>query len=141
MGLLLWDDSLRINIEEIDDQHENLFKVINQLHESLNQNGEEKDQKPVLNSFLEFIMLHYATEEQWMRKYDYPDYEDHKSKHQEYVLEIKQLVRKYKKENSELPAKDILLSLAGWHSKHIIDYDKKFGRFVKKIIGGKSNCR
>ena len=136
MGLLLWDESLRINIEEIDIQHENLFNIINKLHDSLNSPDGDEEPRPVLNSLLEFIMLHYATEEQWMKKFKYPGYEDHKAQHQEYVSKIKEFVRTYKTGKTTLPAKDILLSLAGWHSKHIIDYDKKFGRFVKKKRGG-----
>jgi hemerythrin-like metal-binding protein len=136
MGLLLWDDSLRINIKEIDNQHENLFSVINQLHDSLKYDNDDKEPKSVLNSLLEFIMLHYATEEQWMKKYNYPEYKVHKDQHQIYVSKIKEFVGRYKTGNADLPAKDILLSLAGWHSKHIIDYDKKFGRFIKENQGG-----
>lgn len=35
MPLAAWDESLRINIKEIDDQHQRLFKIINSLQRSL----------------------------------------------------------------------------------------------------------
>jgi hemerythrin len=133
MALLLWDESLHINIEEIDIQHENLFRIINDLHESLqNSAGGDENTRSVLNSLLEDIILHYDSEERWMKKYNYPDYELHKYQHQQYISKIKDFVRLYKTEHTSLPAKDILISLAGWHSKHIIEYDKKFGRYVRE---------
>ena len=134
MALLLWDESLHINIEEIDIQHENLFKIINDLHDRLHKSAEEEETRPVLNSLLEYIMVHYATEERWMKKYNYPDYELHREQHQQYVSKIKDFVSAYKAERTSLPAKDILISLAGWHSKHIVEYDKIFGRFVRDSI-------
>ena len=135
MTLLLWDESLRIHIDEIDIQHENLFNVINALHDSIIKSGDDEQTRPVLNSLLEFIMIHYATEERWMRKYKYPEYQIHIEQHQEYVSKIKEFVSDYKSERTDLPAKEILISLAGWHSKHIIDFDKKFGRFIKEKLG------
>ncbi|MFC1541964.1 bacteriohemerythrin [Candidatus Latescibacterota bacterium] len=134
MTLLLWDESLHVNIKEIDIQHENLFNIINNLHDNFINNSADDVIRPVLNSLLEFLIVHYATEEKWMKKYKYPELELHKQKHQEFVSNIKNFVSEYKKNKTSLPTKDILISLAGWHSSHIVEYDKKFGKFLKNII-------
>ncbi|MFC1489734.1 bacteriohemerythrin [Candidatus Latescibacterota bacterium] len=133
MALLLWDESLRINIEEIDNQHENLFNIINDLHDSLKNDSNEIVVRPQLNSLLQLLIVHFSTEEKWMKKNNYPDLMIHKQKHQEYLSKIKEYVSDYKAQLTTLPTKDILLSIAGWHNKHIIEYDKKIGRFIKEI--------
>ena len=130
MAFVQWDERLCVNIKEIDDQHKYLFQLINNLHNSLREGQGDTIIKPILSSLVEYVIIHFATEEKWMKKYNYPELKQHKQEHQVYVTEIKGFISKYKKK-TPLLAQDILLSLGGWCRIHIREYDKKFGDFLE----------
>ena len=130
MAFLQWNENLCVNIKEIDDQHRNLFQLINNLHNSLRKGQGDTILKPILGSLIEYVIIHFATEEKWMKKYKYPELKQHKQEHQVYVTEIKGFISKYKKK-TPLLARDLLLSLGGWYRIHIKEYDKKFGNFLE----------
>lgn len=131
MAFLEWNSSFLVNIKEIDEQHENLFKTINDLHNSLKIGEGEAFIKPILNSLVKEVIIHFQTEEKWMKKYHYPELQQHYQEHQAYISEIKGFIIKNKK-RTPLLARDLLLSLGPWYRKHITEYDKKFGKFLEE---------
>lgn len=130
MAFVQWDESLYVNIKEIDDQHKNLFLIINDLHSNLREGQGDTIIKPILSSLVEYVIIHFATEEKWMKKYSYPELKQHKQEHQVYVSEIKGFISKYKK-RTPLLARDLLLSLGSWYRIHIKEHDKKFSNFLE----------
>ncbi|MFC1691996.1 bacteriohemerythrin [Candidatus Latescibacterota bacterium] len=131
MAFLQWDDSLSVNIKEIDNQHANLIEMANNLHNSLKAGQGNNILRPLLNSLVEYAITHFATEEKWMKKYNYPELIQHKQEHQTFISEIKNFINKYK-ERTPLLAREILLYLGSWYRKHIIENDKMFGKFLEK---------
>jgi len=131
MPFLKWSSSFLVNIEEIDKQHENLFKIINNLHNSLKRGEGEAFIKPILNSLVKEVIIHFETEEKWMKKYEYPELQKHYEEHQAYILEIKGFIVKNKM-RTPLLARNLLLSLGGWYREHITEYDIKIGKFLKE---------
>ena len=131
MVFLKWNSSFLVNIKEIDEQHENLFKIINNLHRSLKMGEGEAFTKPILYSLLKEVIIHFQTEEKWMKKYEYPELQKHYQAHQVYISEIKGFSIKNEK-RTPLLARNLLLSLGGWYRVHITEYDKKFGKFLEE---------
>ena len=127
---LKWDSSYYVNIQEIDKQHENLFKTINELHSSLRIGEGDAFLKPIFNSLIQGIITHFHTEEKWMKKHEYPEFQQHYDEHQKYIASIKSLIIKSEK-GTPLLARNLLLSLGGWYREHITEYDKKFGKFLE----------
>ena len=129
MKLITWDQTYSVNIEEIDAQHQWLIEIINTLNDSLYENKSNKLLAIILDSLVEYIQIHFTTEEQLMIKYNYPEYESHKSKHEE----LKQNVNGWKDAfiagqgnlNSE-----VLGFLKGWLENHEVDVDKPLGVFL-----------
>ncbi|MFC1489885.1 bacteriohemerythrin [Candidatus Latescibacterota bacterium] len=135
MPYLDWDENLRVNIPTIDDQHLKLFEMINNLHIIVKSGQGDKALKPLIYSLVKYVNNHFADEEKWMNKYDYPEIEKHKEEHMKYISNIKDFIKKYEN-NSPLLARDILISLANWYREHIIKIDKKFGAYLnaKNIV-------
>ena len=132
MKFIQWSENLRVNIEEIDNQHKNIFKVINNLHNKLKIGEGITVIKPTLNSLIEYVINHFSTEEKWMKKYNFPELEQHKQEHQKYITEIKGIIIKYEdRARTPLLARDILISLGSWYRIHIEEYDIKIGQFLK----------
>ena len=130
MKFIEWNENLRVNIEEIDNQHRNIIKFIDILHEKLRKGEGITVIKPTLNLLIEYIINHFSTEEKWMKKHEYPEFQQHYDEHQKYIASIKSLIIKSEK-GTPLLARNLLLSLGGWYREHITEYDKKFGKFLE----------
>lgn len=131
MKFLQWNESLRVNVKEIDNQHANLINMANNLHESLKAGQGNNILKPLLTSLIEYVKTHFATEEKCMKKYNYPGLEQHKQEHKTFVVEVMNFINKSKK-GTPLLAREILIYLGGWYRKHIVENDKKVGKFLEE---------
>ena len=82
MELIKQEDNLKLDIPEIDSQHETLISLINLLHETMLQGADKASLDGLLSQLLEHTQTHFAYEEGLMSRYNYPGYEAHKSEHE-----------------------------------------------------------
>ena len=134
MELINLDDSLKLNIPEIDSQHETLIKLINLLHETMQQGADREALGGLLSQLLEHTRAHFAYEEELMSQYSYPGYEAHKSEHNRLMQHLIDLEGRFK--NGDLLLSfAIVLELKGWASVHIEKSDKPLGTFMNNRMG------
>ncbi len=130
-----WTKDLSIGSEEIDNQHKELFKRINQLLDACNKGmGKEVANKTLI--FLEdYIIIHFTAEENIQKRYNYPDYESHKSLHSKFIMEFNDLKKRFEAEGPTLPiVLQINRIVVDWLINHIKKVDKALGEFVKTKI-------
>jgi len=131
MVLIKLDDGLRLDIPEIDSQHETMIRLINQLHETMLQGADKAVLDGILLQLLETTQTHFSFEEQLMSQYNYPEYEVHKSEHNRLIQHLKDLAEEYHK-GELLLSFAIELDLKGWAMVHIEEFDKPLGVFLNK---------
>ena len=130
MELIKLEDNLKLDILEIDSQHETLIGLINRLHETMLQGADKAALDGLLSQLLEHTRTHFAYEEQLMSQHNYPGYEAHKSEHSRLMQHLVHLAERYK--NGELLLSfAIVLELKGWAVVHIEKSDKPLGTFLK----------
>ena len=130
MELIKLEDNLKLDILEIDSQHETLIGLINRLHETMLQGADKATLDGLLSQLLEHTRTHFAYEEQLMSQHNYPGYEAHKSEHSRLMQHLVDLAGRYK--NGELLLSfAIVLELKGWAVVHIEKSDKPLGTFLK----------
>ena len=134
MGLLRLEDNLKLNIPEIDSQHETLIRLINLLHETMLQGADRAALDELLSQLLEHTRTHFAYEEQLMSQYNYPEYEAHKSEHNRLMQHLVDLAERYKK-GELLLSFAVVLELKGWAVVHIEKSDKPLGIFMSNQKG------
>lgn len=130
-----WTEDLTVGSQEIDDQHKELFKMINQMLEACNQ-GKGKGVLTELLGFLEkYVVTHFGTEEKLMQKYNYPDYLNHKNHHEQFIQSFMELKNEM---NTNGPGTHIVIMtnrvVVGWLNSHIRNVDKLLGAFLKDRI-------
>ena len=81
MELIQLEDRLRLNIPEIDAQHQRLIELVNRLHEALLGGAEREVRDSLLSQLMEGTQNHCADEEELMLRYGYPESKAHKSEH------------------------------------------------------------
>lgn len=129
MPLMTWKDDYSVNIAQIDQQHKKLVDLINQLDEAMSQGKAKEVLGKILNDLVGYCASHFKTEEQLMQANGYPDYAEHKDKHDKMtakVLSLKSEVATGKK----LISLEVMKFLEQWLDKHILGTDKKYGPFL-----------
>ncbi|MDO5625746.1 MAG: bacteriohemerythrin [Pseudomonadota bacterium] len=125
MNRIEWDDSLKIGLEEIDNQHHELIVIYNELCDAIEAHGSAERTIEILKHLGHYTSVHFATEEALMRMLEYPDYEAHKQAHDHLIGELRSLT----KAAVELPQGvnfQLMYMIKQWLSQHILATDTLF---------------
>lgn len=129
MAMIKLEDNLKLGIPEIDSQHETMISLVNQLHETMLQGADKAALDGILAQLLEHTQAHFAYEEELMSRYNYPEYEAHKSEHNRLVQQLVDLMARYKK-GDLLLSFAVAIELKGWAVVHIEKLDIPLGAFL-----------
>jgi len=126
--LIQWSDELSVGIQEIDEQHKLLVKMLNELNEAI-QGGRGKEVRMELfNKLVEYTRVHFAVEESLMRLLDYPHYEDHKKEHEELTGQLFKEIDRFHT-MPDTSNYELLFFLKRWLTHHIMKADKAYEKF------------
>lgn len=99
MEVITWDDKLLTGIKIIDEQHQAIFSIANQLHHSISHNQHKSIFLPLLHALLELTEQHFETEEKMMIESNYPGFEVHKKKHEAVLKKTKTIMAMYESDD------------------------------------------
>lgn len=132
---LQWTHDLSVGVEEIDNQHKELFDRINNLDSAMKQ-GRAKEEVIRLIEFLDaYVIIHFGAEEKYMTDYNYPGYTLHKTKHDWFKKEFSDI--RTRLDANGITPDVIMLSnnlLITWFSNHIRGIDMLLGSFLRSQI-------
>ena len=127
-----WTEDLAVGIEEIDSQHQELFRKINELLDACNQ-GKGKEVVGKIIDFLgSYVVEHFRCEEENMRKYGYPEMGSHQVHHTQFIQSFGELKAKF--ETDGPGAHIVILTnrvVVAWLNSHIRNVDRQLGAFLK----------
>ena len=130
---IVWDKSLSIEVDEIDEDHRRLVDLYNLLSHAVSE-GESADYiDALLEELISCTIWHFRHEERLMLKYQYDAFEDHKSEHQDLVDSVRGLQQKFRKENKLLTSEDFEF-LSKWLTEHIVRNDMRMGFYLTSVM-------
>ena len=122
-----WKEEYSVHIKEIDDQHMKLLTLINKL-EKCASTGDFKDTvNHALEELMEYVNIHFETEEYYLEKSNYTDLLKHQQIHNEIKVELNKKINHII--NREVTALDVVglhNFLVTWLDTHILDEDQKY---------------
>jgi hemerythrin len=130
VALLRLEDNLKLDIPEIDSQHETLIGLVNRLHEAMLQGTGREILDGLLSQLIEHTRYHFSYEEQLMSQYDYPEYEAHRLEHNRLMQQLVDLAERFRS-GELLLSFAVVLEIKGWATIHIEKSDKPLGAFLK----------
>ena len=68
MSLIVWDDSLSVNVTEIDRQHQQLVSMLNDLHNAMKAGHGKEMLRNILSGLINYTDTHFKTEEKYFIK-------------------------------------------------------------------------
>ncbi len=129
MALINWNDSLSVNIKEIDVQHQRLISIVNELHDAMKSGKSKEILGKIFIGLQQYVATHFATEEKYMSQFNYPDYNAHKIEHTKLTQKVVELQKKFENGDPVLTL-ELMNFLKNWLQQHIIGTDKKYGPFL-----------
>ncbi len=131
MGILEWSEKFSVNISEIDEQHKVLFRCINDLVEAI-QTFQEKDALvKVMDELVRYTNVHFSEEEELMKKYSYPEYENHVKEHEKFVGMVEDMRKKYEMGEQTISLQ-VLDFMVDWLKTHIMGTDMKYAPYLNE---------
>lgn len=129
MPTLTWREEFDVNVKQIDDQHRQLLELVTRLHASVEDRIDKQELRRMLVELLEFTRMHFATEEELMKEYAYPEFTRHHSEHKLLLRYMKQMVDGVSKGKYPTFYSDYDLS-TDWALVHIEEHDRDLGAFL-----------
>ena len=119
-----------INIEQIDNEHKQLFQVINESIELINKTD---DVMPLYNNLLkslkDYSLNHFAHEEAYMEEINDPELSLQKKEHAAFAEKINNFkLDTSSKENAKKSLNELLTYLVRWLYHHILSSDMMIGK-------------
>jgi len=126
-----WHDSYSIGVATVDQQHQKLFELLNSAYENLVNNENYEGRKKLVDTLLEFAKEHFAEEERYMEKYEYPDSTNHIKEHTILLADVAEFC-KSTRSGEEIPLKQLIEHITGWIHNHMAETDPKLGMFLSE---------
>ena len=130
MPFLSWSDKFSIDIEIVDEQHKMLFSLINTLYDLVKARSAGSSLSGALDALIDYTRYHFKEEEALMEKIEYVRFPQHKNEHDRLTGLAADFKNKMMEGNGN--PDEFLDFLYNWLTKHIMEQDKKIGKFIEQ---------
>ncbi len=125
MALMEWSSDLSVSVDEIDEQHQKLVELVNELNEAMSEGKSKEALGDILSELIEYTDYHFQTEEDYMEEFDFAGYSQHKRAHDQFVEKVTDFQSEFKSGKLLLSVK-IMNFLKDWVAEHIKGLDQKY---------------
>lgn len=125
MALLSWNANYSVNVREIDDQHKNLVRLLNDLHDGMRVGKGKEILKPILDELVNYTVYHFNHEEKLFTSTGYPEIIKHKAEHTNLIQQVNRLKSDLESGKTVLTM-EVMNFLKDWLNNHIVGSDKKY---------------
>jgi hemerythrin len=132
-----WTKDMSVGEDHIDNQHQTLLLQINKIIHTMTFGATSKEVAEAVKFFDEYVKEHFSYEEEYMKKHNFPDFDEHKKRHEEFAQNNLNFKKRLKSgvEPRELIL-DIETYIGQWWIKHIGKEDKKYHDFIDNMVAG-----
>ncbi|HEX9080044.1 MAG TPA: bacteriohemerythrin [Desulfuromonadaceae bacterium] len=128
---LEWDESFSTGVPRYDEQHKVLFRMVNDLHDAMQQKRSKEAVGQILNGLAEYTVNHFGDEERNFARTNYPEEAQHKQLHKKLVDQVVELQGTFAS-GQTLLSQDVITFLQDWLINHIKGVDKRYGPHLAK---------
>ncbi|MFW5734370.1 MAG: bacteriohemerythrin, partial [Oceanidesulfovibrio sp.] len=124
-----------IGVAEIDDQHEKLTAMINDLYYAYMEGKERTVLSPIINELHDYAHYHFRTEEKYMKLLGerYGDLNQHRAKHAEFFNTVIDFLLLYVNGKDTEITPELLDYLTDWWREHIMGVDQGLGKAIQEM--------
>lgn len=129
MPLITWSNDYSVNIKEMDEQRKKLVELINYLDDEVKAHKGMEAAIKVVNELMDYVDVHFKSEEELMEQHGYTEYARQKSQHEDLLQKVSDIQQMFYMR--EIVAVTNLTNLLQeWLVNHICLQDKKYGAYL-----------
>jgi len=136
MALLYAEAVEHLDVEEMQETHEDEIKILNDIDKlatyySMDKSDEKlKVLEEKIEEYLAHVKVHFANEERLMKKYDFPDYEMHKMTHDMFLMDIGITIKQWRKFGDINKVTNFIRKSPEWIVLHINTVDAPTSAYI-----------
>jgi hemerythrin-like metal-binding protein/PAS domain S-box-containing protein len=123
-----WSSVYSVGVPYIDKQHKRLFGYLGELDQAITSKNDDQV-AAVMDSLIDYTVVHFADEEKFFTQTDYPDTSAHLKKHKDIVADVLGYKEKFDAGEKSV-AVDLLYFIQSWLVNHILKTDKKYAKYI-----------
>jgi len=125
-----WKPAYSVKIASLDQQHQKLFSIIDQLQHALEMAKGQSVVKSVLDQLVSYTIQHFQAEEALLEKQGYPALPSHRAQHKALVDKVLNFQKEYA-EGKHGVAPQLMMFLQTWLRDHIMKTDMQYSDFLQ----------
>jgi hemerythrin len=129
MPIIEWSEAYSLGIDEIDNHHQHLIKLLNETYQVFIGRVEKVEIEKVLEELVNYATYHFAAEEVLMAQYSYPQIESHKKQHEDFIRQITADQRDFVCGRKALSL-ELIVFMKDWIFEHILKSDLDYADIV-----------
>jgi hemerythrin len=126
----VWQDRYRIGMPAIDEQHQQLFAMANDLYRRVRAGKSGSQITPTVDFLLNYTRSHFVLEEELMRKHGYPDLPAHRAEHVELLRQTEVMMTRLRS-GETVAMLELAQFLIDWLMHHVLETDQKLASFFQ----------
>lgn len=145
MALLYAEQVEYLDVEEMQETHEDEIKILNEVEHLAIDYGMDKSKlsqlEVKLDEYIAHVKEHFANEERLMEKYNFPSYEMHKMAHDMFLLDLSYAVKQWKDYGDIKKIINFVYKTPEWIVMHINSVDGPTSMYIaqKMALEAKKN--
>ena len=133
MKELIWDNTLSVEVAEIDDDHRKLVDLFNMLNHAVVEEEPKAYVDAVMEELVSCTVWHFRHEERLMLKHGYQGFSEHRSEHEDLIETAKALQQSFTQETGAVSSAEIE-RLEHWLTGHIYGADMALGAYLCRVM-------
>ncbi len=125
MAFIEWTDKLKLGVENVDTQHQNLVEIVNKFDEAMRKGKGSRVMNEILNELVGYTQEHFADEEQYMADIGYSGLEKHQAQHRQLLQKVGRFQFDFNGSGRRVTS-EVQEFLRYWLTSHILKEDKAF---------------
>lgn len=124
-----WTELYRVNIAVLDEQHRELFDIVNTLERALRVGEGNAAIDGILDRLTTYVALHFSAEESLMERHEFPGLSTHRIQHEMFRKKMMSFLEKHRAAKPGVSV-ELLLFLQAWLKQHVLGTDKQYTAFL-----------
>jgi hemerythrin len=120
-----WNEGLTVGVKQFDEHHKYLFELLNKIHISFDDNGQQDDSEAIIDELIAYSTYHFAAEEGLLSEHNYFDLLSQEKEHKYFTLKVLEFKRDIIS-GKNIYSTELLWFLGNWLLHHIMETDKKY---------------
>ena len=125
-----WIPEYSVGVAELDVQHQRLFRIAQELSHAVKHGHGPERLGAILSKAVTYTIEHFATEEELMLRYGYPEAFGHRLEHNRFTMKIAYLQREHESGKLEA-AEELLEAMEQWLKEHVTKRDREYVNYFR----------